>query len=53
VLRTVRVMHRLHGAFKAFDDPDRDLTRFVELRIFLMCVHLLVPWLRDMEPCLT
>jgi hypothetical protein len=35
VLRTMGVMRRVHIAFKAFDDPDRDLARFVELRIFL------------------
>jgi hypothetical protein len=34
VLRTVSVMHRVHRAFKVFDDLDRDLARFVELRIF-------------------
>jgi hypothetical protein len=25
VLKTVRVMHQVHRAFEAFDDPDRDL----------------------------
>jgi hypothetical protein len=34
VLRTVGVMCQVHRAFKSFDDPDRDLARFVELRIF-------------------
>jgi hypothetical protein len=34
VLRTVSVMRRVHSAFKAFDDLDRDLARFIELRIF-------------------
>uniref|UniRef100_UPI003D1190EF hypothetical protein n=1 Tax=Amphritea sp. TaxID=1872502 RepID=UPI003D1190EF len=35
VLRTVGIMRRVHRAFKAFDDPDGDLTQFVEQRIFL------------------
>jgi hypothetical protein len=25
VLKTVGIMHRVHRAFEAFDDPDRDL----------------------------
>jgi ABC-type siderophore export system fused ATPase/permease subunit len=37
VLRTVVVMRRVYRAFEAFDDPDRDLVRFVELRIFSRC----------------
>jgi hypothetical protein len=49
VLRTVSVMCRVHRAFKAFDDPDRDLTRFVEQMIFPRCDQFLVPWLRDIE----
>jgi hypothetical protein len=28
-------MRRVHRAFEAFDDPDGDLTQFVEQRIFL------------------
>jgi hypothetical protein len=35
VLRTVSIMCRIHRAFEAFDDSDRDLAQFVELRIFL------------------
>jgi hypothetical protein len=34
VLRTVSIMHRVHRAFEAFDNSDRDLAQFVELRIF-------------------
>jgi hypothetical protein len=34
VLKTVGVMRRVHRAFKAFDDPDLDLTQFIKLRIF-------------------
>jgi hypothetical protein len=52
VLRTVGVMRRIHRAFEAFDDPDGDLARFVELRIFPMCDQFLVPWSRDIEPWL-
>jgi hypothetical protein len=33
----------VHRAFKAFDDPNQDLTRFVELRIFPRCDQFLVP----------
>jgi hypothetical protein len=28
------MMHRVHRAFEAFDNPERDLTWFVEQRIF-------------------
>jgi hypothetical protein len=34
VLRTASIMRRVHRVFKAFDDSDRDLVQFVELRIF-------------------
>jgi hypothetical protein len=34
VLKTVGIMHRVHRAFEAFNDPDQDLAQFVELRIF-------------------
>jgi hypothetical protein len=37
-------MRRVHRAFKAFDDLDRDLAQFVELRIFPSCDQFLVPW---------
>jgi hypothetical protein len=43
VLRTVNVMHRVHRGFKAFDDPDQDLARFVELWFFPRCNQFLVP----------
>jgi hypothetical protein len=33
VLRTISILHRIHKAFEAFDNPDRDLTRFVELGV--------------------
>jgi hypothetical protein len=49
VLRTVGIMHRVHKAFEAFDDSDRDLTRFIELRIFLKCDPFLVPWSCSIE----
>jgi hypothetical protein len=50
VLKTVRVMHQVHRAFKAFDDPDHDLAQFVELRVFPKCDQFLVPWSRGIEP---
>jgi hypothetical protein len=34
VLKTVDIMCRVHRAFKAFDDSDRNLAQFVELRVF-------------------
>jgi hypothetical protein len=37
VLSTVGVMRQVHRAFEAFDNPDLDLTRFVEQRIFSRC----------------
>jgi hypothetical protein len=49
VLRTVGVMHRVYIAFKAFDDLDQDLTRFIELRIFPRCDLFLVPWSCSIE----
>jgi hypothetical protein len=53
VLRTVSAVRRFHRAFEAFDDSDRDLARFVELRIFPRCDQLLVQWSHDIEPWLT
>jgi hypothetical protein len=44
VLRTVGAMHRVHRAFEAFDDPVRDLARFVEIRIFSGCDQFLPRW---------
>jgi hypothetical protein len=52
VLKTVSVMHQVHLAFKAFDDPDQNLARFVELRIFPRFDQFLEPWSRDIEPWL-
>jgi hypothetical protein len=43
VLRTVSVVRRVHRAFEAFDDSDRNLAWFVELRIFPRCDQFLVP----------
>jgi hypothetical protein len=37
VLKTVSVTRQVHRAFEVFDDPDRDLAQFVELRSFPMC----------------
>jgi hypothetical protein len=52
VLRTVGVMRQVHRAFKAFDDLDRDLAQFVELRIFPRCDQFLVSWSRNIKPWL-
>jgi hypothetical protein len=52
VLRTISVMNLVHRAFEVFDDPDLDLARFVELRIFPSCDQFLVTWSRDIEPWL-
>jgi hypothetical protein len=46
------VMRRVHRAYEAFDDLDRDLTQFVEQMIFLRCVQFLVPWSHGIEPWL-
>jgi hypothetical protein len=51
VLKTVNVMRRVSRAFEAFDDLNRDLAQFIELRIFPKCDQLLVPWSRGIEPC--
>jgi hypothetical protein len=53
VLRTITIMRQVHRAFEAFDDPDQDLARFVELRVFPRSGQLLVPWSRIVEPWLT
>jgi hypothetical protein len=52
VLKIVGVMHRVHRAFKVFDDPDQDLTQFVEQKIFLRCDQFLLPWSHGIEPWL-
>jgi hypothetical protein len=45
-------MRRVDRAFKAFDNPDQDLARFVERMIFPKCDQVLVPWLCAVEPWL-
>jgi hypothetical protein len=50
VLRSVDVMRRVHVAFEAFDNPNQDLARFVELRIFPECDQVLVPKPHGIEP---
>jgi hypothetical protein len=52
VLSNVGVMHQVHRAFKAFEDPDQDLTRFFEQRILPRCDQFLVPWSHGIEPWL-
>jgi hypothetical protein len=46
------VMHRVHRDFEAFNNPDRDNARFIELRIFPKYDKVLVPWPRGVEPWL-
>jgi hypothetical protein len=46
VLKTMGVMQRVHRAFEAFDDPDRDLAWFVEY----LSTQFLVPWSHGKEP---
>jgi hypothetical protein len=53
VLKTVGIVCRVRRALEAFDDSDRDLAQFVELRVFPRCDQFLVPWLRGIEPKLT
>jgi hypothetical protein len=53
VLRSIRIVRRVHRAFEAFDDSDRNLARFVELKIFPRCDQFLVPWSHGIEPWLT
>jgi hypothetical protein len=50
VFKIVGVMRRVHRAFEAFDDLDRDLARFIESRIFHRCDQFLVPWSCDVDP---
>jgi hypothetical protein len=49
VLKTMRIMCRVHRAFKAFDDSDQNLAQFVELKFFLKCDQFLVSWLCCIE----
>jgi hypothetical protein len=49
LLKTVSVMGRVHRAFEAFGDSDRDPAWFIELRIFLRCDQILVPWPRIID----
>jgi hypothetical protein len=39
-------MHLAHKALTVFDDPDLDLTQFIEQRIFSRCDQVLVSWPR-------
>jgi hypothetical protein len=50
VVRNVSVMLQARRAFKVFDHPDLDLTRFVEHGIFLKCDQVLVSWLHGIDP---
>jgi hypothetical protein len=53
VLKTLGIMCRVHRTFEAFDDSNRNLAQFVELRGFLKCDQFLVSWLRGIEIELT
>jgi hypothetical protein len=53
MLKIVGIMCQVHRAFEAFDDSDRNLAQFVELRVFLKCDQFLVLWPRGIEPELT
>jgi hypothetical protein len=53
VLKLVGVMHRVHRALEAFDDPDQDLAQLIELRIFPRCDQFLMSWPRGIELRLT
>jgi hypothetical protein len=50
--KIVDIMLQVHRAFKAFSNPDRDLTRFVELEIFPECYQVLVSWPHGIDPWL-
>jgi hypothetical protein len=52
VTKTVGIMCRVRRAFEVFDNPDQDLTQFIELRIFLRCDQFSVSWPRGIEPML-
>jgi hypothetical protein len=43
-------MCQAHSAFEVFDNSDRDLTQFIEIRLSHWCDLFLVPWPRDVEP---
>jgi hypothetical protein len=53
VLKTVGIMCRVRRAFKVFDNSDRDLAQFIELRVFPRCDQFLVPLPHDIERKLT
>jgi hypothetical protein len=44
VLKTVDLKCRVCRAFEAFEDSDRDLAQFIELRVFSRCDQFLVSW---------
>jgi hypothetical protein len=50
VLKIVGIVCRVCRTFETFDDSDRDLTQFVELKVFPRCDMFLVPWSRGVEP---
>jgi hypothetical protein len=50
LLGTVGFMRLAHRAFKVFDHPDLDFTRFVEQRMFPKCDQVLVSCPHGIEP---
>jgi hypothetical protein len=53
VPKVVGLMCQARSAFEFFDNSDRDLTQFIEIKVFHRCDQFLVQWLRDVEPELT
>jgi hypothetical protein len=49
VPKAVGLMCRAHDAFEVFDNSDRDLTQFIEIRVFHRCDQFLAPWLCSVE----
>jgi hypothetical protein len=50
VLMTVGIVCQVRRAFEAFDDLDRNLAQFIELRGFPRCDQFLVSWPHGIEP---
>jgi hypothetical protein len=50
VLKAVGIMCRVHRAFMVFHDMDRDLSQFIESRVFHRCDQFIMPWPCSIEP---
>jgi hypothetical protein len=44
VHKDMGIVCRTRSAFEVFDDSDRSLTQFIEIRVFHGCDQFLVPW---------